>query len=134
MLKTTGTGMSFPYSIFQSSMLDYYLKFCCKLILLKHDESHRYEWQHRGSAHIHGFLWLEGAPDMEKLDWTDTIRVDAARRYFDNYVTAWNPCDAHHRNISIHRPLEQDPCLLDTSEIFNTDPLDDYEQLANRVQ
>ena len=79
MLKTTGIGMSFPYSIFQSNMLDYYLKFCCKLILLKHDESHRYEWKHRGSAHIHGFLWLEGAPDMEQLDWTDTIRVDAAR-------------------------------------------------------
>ena len=115
-------------------MLDYYLKLCCKLILLKHDEFHRYEWQHRGLAHIHGFLWLEGALDMEQLDWKDTIRVDAASRYFDNYVTAWNPRDARHRNISIHRPLEEYPCLLDTSEIFNTNPLNDYEKLANRVQ
>ena len=71
---------------------------------------------------------------MEQLDWKDTIRVDAARRYFDNYVIAWNPCDDHHRNISIHRPLHEYHCLLDTSEIFNTNPLDDYEQLANRVQ
>ena len=120
-------------------MLEYYLKFCCKLILLKHDEFHRYEWKHRVLAHIHGFLWLEGAPNMEQLDLKDTIIVDAARRYFDNYVTAWNPRDAHHRdahhrNISIHRPLCEDPCLLDTSEIFNTNPLDDYEQLTNRVQ
>ena len=62
---------------------------------------------------------------------TETIRVDAARQYFDNYVKAWNPRDAHHRNISIHRPPEEDPFLLDTSEIFNTNPLDDYEQLVN---
>ena len=71
---------------------------------------------------------------MEHLAWTNMIRVDVARRYFDNYVTAWNPRDAHHSNISIHRPPEEDPCLLDTSEIFNIDHLDDYEQLANRVQ
>ena len=115
-------------------MLDYYLKFCCMLISLLHYELHRYQWKHRGSAHIHSFLWLEGAPDMEQLDWKDAIRVDAARRYFDNYVTAWNPHDAHHRSISINRPLQEYPFLLDTSEIFNTNPLDDYDQLANRVQ
>ena len=68
---------------------------------------------------------------MEQLDWKDTIRVDAARKYFDNYVTTWNTRDAHHRNISIRRPLREDTCLLDTSEIFNTNPLHDYEQLAN---
>ena len=83
-------------------MLDYYLKLCCKLILLKHDEFHRYEWKHMGSTHIHGFSWLEGAPHMEQQDWKDTRRVDATRQYFDNYVTAWNPRDARHRNISIH--------------------------------
>ena len=110
------------------------MKFCCTLISLLHDGFHRYEWKHRGSAHIHGFLWLEGAPNMEQLDWKDTIRVDVARQYFDNYVTTWNPHDSHHRNISIHRPLEEDPFLLDISEIFNTNTLDDYEQLANRVQ
>ena len=44
----------------------------------------------------------EGAPDMEQLDWKYTIRVDTTRRYFDNYVTSWNPRDAHHMNISIH--------------------------------
>ena len=60
-----------------------------------------------GLAHIHGFLWLEGAPDMEQLDWKYTTRVDAARRYFDNYVTAWNLRDAHHKNLSIHRPLQE---------------------------
>ena len=28
----------------------------------------RYEWQHRGSPHIHGFIWIKGAPDVNKID------------------------------------------------------------------
>ena len=56
------------------------------------------------------------------------------QKYFDKYVTTWNPHDTHHRNISIHRPLHEDPRLLDSTKIFNANPLEDYEQLANRVQ
>ena len=25
----------------------------------------RFEWQHRGSPHVHGLAWLQGAPDIE---------------------------------------------------------------------
>ena len=62
------------------------------------------------------------------------IRVDATRRYFDKYVITWHPYDVHHMNITIHRELQEDPFLLDTSEIFISNPLDDYENLTNRVQ
>ena len=27
----------------------------------------RFEWQHRGSPHVHGLAWLPNAPDVEKL-------------------------------------------------------------------
>ena len=50
------------------------------------------------------------------------ISIDATRRYFDKYVATWNPCDTHHMNITIHRALHEDPSLLDTSEIFNSNP------------
>lgn len=40
---------------------------------------YRYEWQHRGSAHVHGFLWLENAPDMDTLDWGDNLQVARAK-------------------------------------------------------
>ena len=43
----------------------------------------RYEWQHRGSAHIHGFLWLEDAPNMDTLDWKNPLSVVDARTFFD---------------------------------------------------
>lgn len=34
----------------------------------------------------------------------------------------------------MHQSVEDDPCLLDTKEIFAANPLEDYEQLLNRVQ
>jgi len=30
---------------------------------------YRYEWQERGSGHIHGFLWLKDAPYVNEIDW-----------------------------------------------------------------
>ena len=34
----------------------------------------RYKWKHMGFAYIHGFLWLENAPDMDNLDWDEQVR------------------------------------------------------------
>jgi len=51
----------------------------------------RYEWQHRGSPHVHGFLWIEGAPNMDNLDWMSEEQVKNAQKYFDGIVHAWNP-------------------------------------------
>ena len=28
----------------------------------------RYEWQHRGSPHVHGFIWIKGAPNMGNIN------------------------------------------------------------------
>ena len=36
--------------------------------------------------------------------------------------------------LSIHQHLHEDPCLLYSTKIFNTNPLEDSEQLANQVQ
>ena len=94
----------------------------------------RFEWQHRGSAHIHGFLWLEGDPDVERLNWLDLAELQVAKRYFDRILIAWNPRDIHRRNTMVPRGLTDDPCLLNTDQIFASNPLDDYEHLVNRVQ
>lgn len=29
---------------------------------------YRYEWQERGSGHVHGFLWLKDAPNVDEID------------------------------------------------------------------
>ena len=62
----------------------------------------RYEWQNQGSPHVHGFLWLEGAPNMDTLDWENEEERKSAERYFDSIIHAWNPRhDVHQRNINV---------------------------------
>ncbi|XP_057840719.2 uncharacterized protein LOC131050534 [Cryptomeria japonica] len=93
-----------------------------------------YEWQHRGSAHIHGFLWLPQAPDIGKLQCNNIQSVQNALAYIDKYVSAWNPRSLELRNQVFHRSIVDDPCLMDTSMIVSSDPSIDYCELANHVQ
>ncbi|XP_059064840.1 uncharacterized protein LOC131856900 [Cryptomeria japonica] len=93
-----------------------------------------YEWQHRGSAHIHGFIWLPKAPGIGKLQWNDIQLVQNALAYIDKYVSAWNPRSHALRNQMFHRSIVDNPCLMDTSMIVSSDPFIDYCYLANRVQ
>lgn len=54
----------------------------------------RFEWQHRGSPHIHGLAWLRNAPDVEKL-LSSPDNLDHAKevitRYADTLVSTCNP-------------------------------------------
>ena len=71
---------------------------------------------------------------MDTLDWTNPLSVDVARTFFDRYVTTWNPHDIHRRNIMVPRSPNDDPCLLDSTQIFSSNFSQDYEHLVNRVQ
>ena len=54
----------------------------------------RFEWQHRGSPHVHGLAWLPNAPDVEQLlssaDTFDTVKEDIIQ-YADRIVSTTNP-------------------------------------------
>ena len=45
-----------------------------------------YEGQNRGSPHIHGFLWLKDAPNMDTLNWDDPTYVKFSKEYFVRLV------------------------------------------------
>lgn len=62
----------------------------------------RNEWQHRRSAHIHGFHWLKNAPNMDTLDWENPLELNVTKAFFDKYVTSWNPWAPHLRNPGMH--------------------------------
>ena len=56
----------------------------------------RFEWQHRGSPHVHGLAWLPNAPDMEQLLSSPDIVSDTFKeeitKYADSIVsTCCNP-------------------------------------------
>ena len=47
----------------------------------------RFEWQHRGSPHVHGVAWLPNAPDIEQLQ-KDTENTEAIKQETINPAVA----------------------------------------------
>jgi ATP-dependent DNA helicase PIF1 len=90
----------------------------------------RFEWQHRGSSHIHGFLWIEDAPNIEqlKLDDPESIRVFIA--FWDPIVSTWNPGTPGTENEV--PPSAQHPSAMLPSTL--TDSQRELAQMLNRVQ
>ena len=89
---------------------------------------YRYEWQERGSGHIHGFVWLKDAPNPDDINWdllknNDRIpdeqltKMESFRDYWDKIVTAFNPFPRQDENSPL---LRRHPCALDRDEAQNT--------------
>src|SRR5690349_25081206 len=57
------------------------------------DEWYRYEWQWRGSSHVHALIWTpEGRRfNFETLDFTDPALIERVTLYLDSLCTACNP-------------------------------------------
>jgi hypothetical protein len=51
----------------------------------------RYEWQHRGSSHVYGFLWLEDAPSIDSLNTKDPVEIQAFIDFWDKHISTWHP-------------------------------------------
>ena len=71
---------------------------------------------------------------MDTLDWEDIVAVEAAKIFFDTYVTIWNHCDTHLSTYGLHHSTENDPCSLASPFIFASNYSVDYEELVNFVQ
>ena len=52
----------------------------------------RFEWQHRGSPHVHGLAWLPDTPDVEQLlvDMSDDLKKQIIK-HADQLVSTTNP-------------------------------------------
>ena len=55
----------------------------------------RFEWQHRGSPHVHGLAWLPNAPDVENLLSSSPEVVESTKQkiieYDDKIISTINP-------------------------------------------
>lgn len=86
---------------------------------------YRFEWQFRGSPHVHGLLWFKNAPIFDYDSMTDE-RKHVLKFYFDEFCFAFNP------NLDIK---DSKPCSKNFSEIIvNTDILQDLNDMLNFVQ
>jgi hypothetical protein len=51
----------------------------------------RYEWQHRGSSHVHGFLWIKDAPSVDSLNTDNPVEMQEFIKFWDQHISTWHP-------------------------------------------
>ncbi|KAJ1518827.1 hypothetical protein ONE63_011559 [Megalurothrips usitatus] len=85
----------------------------------------RIEYQHRGSPHIHGVLWLKDAPNVDDLAQCSDEEILKVLSYFDRYISTTHP-DINCPASPVH------PCQKKLSEVL--DIKRDLAELLNRVQ
>ncbi|KAJ3525773.1 hypothetical protein NMY22_g10434 [Coprinellus aureogranulatus] len=113
--------------------IEAYMEHFLKPLLGVEDFWYRYEWQARGSGHIHGFLWLKDAPNPDDIDWNtlkkpDAIipedqqeKMDQFLGYWDKIITATNPFPSTPNEESEDTPLQGvHPCNIPRAELKHT--------------
>ena len=93
------------------------------------DYWYRFEWQERGSGHIHGFLWLKDAPKADEIDWDllqkpeaiipdeQTDKICQFIEYWNRIITASSPFPRLDDNMPL---LGEHPCSLSREGLENT--------------
>ena len=90
------------------------------------DYWYRYEWQHRGSVHVHGIAKKRNAPDIDWIRLKENGNaMNNVIRYVDSIVTTINP------GMNAARP-ERHPCQKSPEEL--DDSSQDYIELINKLQ
>ena len=96
----------------------YFKHFLSPLLGICHFWYH-YEWQERGSCHIHGFFWLHNGPRANEIDWEVLKRADAIisdeqtvkmkNLYWNQIVLTSSPFPCQDKNMPL---LGEHPCSL----------------------
>ena len=98
----------------------------------------RFEWQHRGSPHVHGVAWLPNAPDVEQLvKSTDNIESvkEEIIQYANKVVTTINPAVAPDGSDVDNAPLPvTQPHICNKSYLDVGDHHEDLSQLISTCQ
>lgn len=95
-----------------------------KCIILQMSQFHLIS-DNRGSPHLHGVFWFEGAPNCENIEEATQEELDAIIEYFNDLISAVNP------DKNSAQPDEH-PCRIRYNHV--TDFQEDLAQLLNTVQ
>ena len=90
------------------------------------DHWYRYEWQHRGSGHVHGFLWLKDGPNLQEMDLENPEHRAQLAEYFSTKVFTHAPIPG------LPRP-PTNPCQIPRPRAGNDNRMD-VTELLNRCQ
>ena len=89
------------------------------------DSWYRYEWQSRGSGHVHGFLWIAEAPNIREIDRMTEEERQKVISFFDGMVSAWN-VKRNETSPAVH------PCQLPMTDL--KDDGNDLGDCQNKLQ
>ncbi len=98
----------------------------------------RFEWQHRGSPHVHGLAWLSGAPDIEGIFNNSTTSESVKQetiQYINSVVTTVNPSiqlDGSNPHNAL--PPQTDPHVCNKPYIEVEDKQQDLAELIATCQ
>lgn len=95
-----------------------------------------FEWQHRGSPHIHDVAWLPNAPDVEQfLKSTDSIESikEEIIQYANKVVTTINPAVPDGSNVDDAPPPVTQPHIRNKSYLDIEDRHEDLSQLIATI-
>ena len=131
-----------------------FMKHVLKAIFNVSDYWYRYEWQHRGSCHLHGILWLSDAPNVENVQiFKDNQMIDNSdledqsnpnqREYTDEAFEIMRYFDVHCSAINPNAPIDklvrevdssQHPSRRRFSDVDKGNLLYDLSDLLNNFQ
>ena len=98
----------------------------------------RFEWQHRGSPHVHGLAWLPNAPDVENLSSSPDLVESTKEKiieYADKIISTINPAVLPDgSNISDAPPPKVDPHVCNKPYSQVTDTQEDLSDLIATCQ
>ena len=99
----------------------------------------RFQWQHRGSPHVHGLAWLPNAPDVENLLSSSPDLVESTKEkiieYADKIISTINPAVLPDgSNISDTPPPKVDPHICNKPFSQVTDFEEDLSDLIVTCQ
>jgi len=109
--------------------LQVYFKYFMVPLLGIHQFWYWFEWQERGSRHIHGFLWLQDTPEADEIEWDllkkpeaiipdeQTIKMGHFIEYWNHIITASSPFPRVDDNMPL---LGEHPCSLPRDNLQNT--------------
>lgn len=86
---------------------------------------YHFEWQHRGSSHVHGLIWIRDAPSIAGLDPSNPSTCRDFLDFWSQHATAYHPCkDA--------APAVIHPCAVQFEDMNFTNLA--LAEMLNRVQ
>lgn len=112
---------------FFETRCDVFLAEFMKKVFKIADYWYRFEWQHRGSPHIHGIMWLQDAPNVDDIDSLNDLERGAIVDYFDRLIAA----TLGERFVVA---LESHPCKKRYSDLAVAEKRTDLDRLLCGVQ